>query len=122
MLRTERGLHGADAMQRRLASRVPPCEYAHNRMSSGRLAALGDNAPLVTPHINIQSEGGGKSLLLINTGNATGLAVSKVLLWRNLPHVQLERLDSRLIDTAGASPLVLENRRGHVRFRAQVFE
>ena len=82
------------------------CEKARRCVSSGRLAALGDKK-LVTPYINIEFECGGKSPLLLDTGNSAGLVITKALYLLRLQHLPLERSSSKLVETAGASPLVV---------------
>ena len=106
------------------------CEKARRCVSSGCLAALGD-AKLVTPYVTTEFENGGKSSLLLYTGNSAGLVITKALYLLRLKHLSLERASSKLVDTLGASPpvvlgeatfeaFVLTGRRGHLRLRAQV--
>ena len=79
-------------------------ELALKCVSSGYVAALGDGA-LVTPYINIEMESDTRASLLVDTGNSAGLVVTKAFGLLHFPHQRLERMASKLIDTAGASPL-----------------
>ena len=82
------------------------CEKARRCVSSGRVAALG-NKKLVTPYINVEVDGGGKSSLMLDNGNSSGFVVPKALYLLHLKHLPLKRPTSRLVETAGASPPVV---------------
>ena len=93
------------------------CEKARKCVSPGRLAALGGEK-LVTPYINVEFEAGGKSSLLLDSGNSAAFVVTEALYRKYLAHLPLATPSSRRMDTAGASPLTVI---GEVTFDAFVF-
>ena len=107
-------------------------ELARRCVSSGHVAALGEVA-LVTLYIGVETESGSKASLLPDAGNSTRFVVTKAFWLLHFPHLRLERPASKLVGTAGASPLfvfseiefeafVLIGKRGRARFRAQVVQ
>ena len=72
------------------------CEKARKCVSVGRLAALGDKK-LVTPYINAEFDNGGRSPLLLDTGNSAGLVITYALYLLCLKHLPLTRPSSTYV-------------------------